>query len=232
MRFDLSHLARSWSYVSCAAGILCGLVVCPSLARDREPSFGGHRAAEPLNSYAAASARHHSPRREVEPRGGRYFVEFRSRYALSYGHTFLVYGQLNSRGEVGQVTADQVAGLHPAGEGPQLWSVGHVIPVPAETGPSDGDLEDQYISARFRIVMDEAQFRRVAAHIRRKQRTSVMWHAVLYNCNRWVGEVASYMGLKAPSNTMLYPPEYIASLRSLNIGRVRDSQQADTALHE
>ena len=222
MWFDSSFPGRSWTFIACTAGILCSLGASPALARDRAPFPGGNPATAPSSSYTAVGAQHPSVRREADSRAGLYFVEFRSRYALSYGHTFLVHGRLNARGEVGQVTADQVAGLHPAGEGPQLWSVGHVVPVPAETGPSDGDLEDQYISARFRVVMDEAQYRRVAAYIRNKQRTATMWHAVLYNCNRWVGEVARYMGLATPSNTMLYPADYIASLRNINARKVRE----------
>lgn len=216
----LNHRAPSWAFIVCAVGLFCGFGPRPTHARDRAALSPGHEVAAALNS--AGKGQHHTSRREADQRAGQYFVEFRSRYALSYGHTFLVHGRLNARGEVGQVTADQVAGLHPAGEGPQLWSVGHVVPVPSETGPSDGDLEDEYISARFRVVMDEAQYRRVAAYIRDKQETSPMWHAVLNNCNRWVGEVAQFMGLEAPSNTLLYPADYIASLRALNNGKVKE----------
>jgi hypothetical protein len=31
------------------------------------------------------------------------------------------------------------------------WSVGHVVPVPAETGPSDGDFEDTFVMVRYRV---------------------------------------------------------------------------------
>ena len=219
MWFGLNHRVLSWAFIACAAGLLCGPGRRPAHARDRAALPPGHEVAAALNS--AGKTQHRTSRREAAQRAGQYFVEFRSRYALSYGHTFLVHGKLNAKGEVGQVTAAQVAGLHPVGEGPQFWSVGHVVPVPAETGPSDGDLEDEYISARFRVIMDEAQYRRVAAHIRDKQETSPMWHAVLYNCNRWVGEVAQFMGLEAPSDTLLYPADYIASLRALNNGTVK-----------
>lgn len=210
MWFGKKPSARSWIL---AFGLSSALLVSGhdgAGARDR----GSYHDIGQTSPSAATASAPASPQLSREK--ALYFVEFRSRYALSYGHTFLVHGRLNARGEVGSVTADQVAGLHPAGEGPQLWSVGHVVPVPAETGPSDGDLEDQYISNRFRVVLDEAQYRRVSAYIKRKQRTATMWHAVLYNCNRWVGEVATFMGMKAPDNTLLYPAEYISSLRSLN----------------
>src|SRR5215210_1040205 len=89
---------------------------------------------------------------------GRYFIEFRSRYALSYGHTFLVHGRLNAKGEIGELSEKNVAGFHPAGAGPELWMLGHMIPVQAETGPSDGDTEEEYVSARFRVYLTEAEY--------------------------------------------------------------------------
>jgi hypothetical protein len=214
MRFAIITPARSWILACALTGLLLAFGPHEALARD--PAGFTESGAE----FPSTPTTRPHPSRER----GLYFVEFRSRYALSYGHTFLVHGRLNARGEVGQVTAEQVAGLHPAGEGPQLWSMGHVVPVPAETGPSDGDMEDQYISNRFRVVMDEAQYRRVYAYIKRKQRTSTMWHAVMNNCNRWVGEIATYMGLKAPDNTLLYPAEYISALRNINSRRSLEPQ--------
>jgi len=212
MRFAATPPARSWILACGLTSLLVAFGQDVAAARDRV-GFAESSRASP--SAAVASTTRSHPSRER----AQYFVEFRSRYALSYGHTFLVHGRLNARGEIGQVTADQVAGLHPAGEGPQLWSVGHVVPVPAETGPSDGDMEDQYISNRFRILLDETQYRRVFSYIKRKQRTSTMWHAVMNNCNRWVGEVATFMGLKAPENTLLYPADYISALREVNTRR-------------
>lgn len=63
----------------------------------------------------------------------RYFIEFRSRYALSYGHTYVVFGTANKVGGVGKM---EVAGLHPASESEVPYVLGHFVPVPAETGRS------------------------------------------------------------------------------------------------
>ena len=155
-------------------------------------------------------------RRAAPKAGGQYFIEFRSRYALSYGHTFVVHGRLNARGEIGPVAANMVAGLHPAGEGPELWSVGHVVAVPSETGPSDGDLEEKYVSARFRINLTETEYNKVSEFIRQKQANSPLWHAVLYNCNSFVADIATFMGLRTPSSTMMYPADFINNLREIN----------------
>ena len=149
----------------------------------------------------------------------RYFVEFRSRSALSYGHTFLVHGKLNAKGQVGQVRKEQVAGLHPATESTVPWMIGHLIPVVSENGWSDGDTEDEYITAAYRITLTQQDYAKVSSYIRRHQKNSPLWHAVLYNCNTWVGDVAKFMGLKTPGSNMLYPEDYISSLASLNGGK-------------
>lgn len=148
--------------------------------------------------------------------GGSYFVEFRSRYALSYGHTFAAFGKLNGRG---QIVSSEVAGLHPAGESSVPWMLGHLLPVPAETGPSDGDLDERYISARYRVTMNEAEYTKVVAKIREMQRTNILWSATVYNCNAFVGDIARYMGLKADVSTMLMPANYINGLRAANNGQ-------------
>lgn len=168
---------------------------------------------------AVAQSAKHAQGKVLNKDAGRYFVEFRSRYALSYGHTFLVHGRLNRKGEIGELSARNVAGFHPVGDGPEFWTIGHVLPVPAETGPSDGDLEEEYVSARYRVLLSEEQYRKLAAYIASKQASSVPWHAVLYNCNAWVGDVVRFLGLEAPANHLLFPADYIAEIRRLNQGR-------------
>lgn len=148
--------------------------------------------------------------------GKTHFVEFRARSALSYGHTFAAFGRLNSRG---QIETFEVAGLHPAGESSVPWSIGHVIAVPSETGPSDGDLEEQYVTARFRINLTEAEYRKLLVHIRKLQNNSPMWHAVLYNCSAFVADIGKFMGLQAP-HPLLYPADFINSMREMNVSRV------------
>jgi hypothetical protein len=211
---------------------LCGLAISPARAEDSDRPIPPSAAAQvqvpaqaehaqlPADEPARRGKAQAAGKRKTAERSsaGQYFVEFRSRYALSYGHTFLVHGRLGPKGEV-KLTPETVAGLHPAGAGPQLWTVGHVMFVPSETGPSDGDLEEEYVSARYRVLLSEAEYRTIAAHIRQKQKSSPMWHAVFYNCNAWVGEIARFMGLKAPANSTLYPADYINNLKEINGGQ-------------
>ena len=170
--------------------------------------------AAPAVAQAPAKATRTAARKQQAPRAaGQYFIEFRSRYALSYGHTFAAFGRLNAKGEI---LEREVAGLHPAGDSPVPWMMGHLFIVPSETGPSDGDLEDEYIAARYRVTMNETEYQKLVAHIRKLQAGSPVWHAVLYNCNAFVADIARYMGLRTPTSTLLYPADFINEMRNLN----------------
>jgi hypothetical protein len=183
-------------------------------------------APEHLNEVEVKPAAKPEP---AQSAGKPYFIEFRARSAYNYGHTFLVHGRVGQR-----ITARDVVGLHPATESPAPWMIGHFIPVISETGASDGDYEEQYVIARYRVLLTEAEYKRILGHMRYKQKNSPMWHAVLYNCNKFVGEIAEYMGLRAPFNALQMPKEYINELRAMNGGRKELSgpvREAASAIH-
>jgi hypothetical protein len=152
-----------------------------------------------------------------------YFVEFRARAAASYGHMYVFYGQVNGRGEI--IKSD-IAGLHPAGDANNCdncsvvtWTLGHLIPVPSETGASDGDLEEKYVAARYRVMVDAATYKKVAAHIAKMKTDTPMWHALWRNCVSFGNDIASYLGLKTPTFLWMEPKDYVESLRDLNGGK-------------
>ena len=132
--------------------------------------------------------------------GGQYYFEFRSRYAWDYGHTYVIHGRVGE-----PITKDSVAGLSPVGDDATAWVIGHYVPVPAETGWTDGDIEEKYVSARYRVYVSKAEYDRVMVYIRHLQATSHVWSAELYNCNAFVADIAKFMGLKAPQSTLIYP---------------------------
>ena len=101
-----------------------------------------------------------------------------SRYAWDYGHTYIVHGRVGE-----PPTKDNVAGLSPVGDDSTAWVIGHYVPVPAETGWTDGDLEDKYVTARYRVLMNKEEYDRVVAYIKDLQGRSHVWSAELYNCN-------------------------------------------------
>jgi hypothetical protein len=149
------------------------------------------------------------------PSGYGYYIDFRARHALSYGHSFVMFGRLDAKGR--QLTRE-VAGLHPASDNPQIYIMGHVIWVPSETGPSDGDLEDEYLAAMYRVYLTKDQYDRVVAFIRDLQRNSPLWHAALYNCSSFVARIANFMGFSAPGH-LEYPENFINGMKALNGGR-------------
>lgn len=193
---------------------------------------GGTASAGPTEGTGHASAlqvTHDQERisvaaQEVQPSRDEYFIEFRSRTALSYGHSFVVFGRLDA---AGRMINAEVAGLAPESDDPAVYMLGHVTPVPASTGWTDGDLEDEYITASWRIMLSEAEYSKVVANIRSLQDSSSLWHAVLYNCNAFIGDIARSMGYRAPFHLLL-PQQFINGLREINagppqIGQIRSS---------
>jgi hypothetical protein len=189
----------------CAAALLAGPDVRTAMAQpDR---------VMPAR-FVAAPAFHPHP---VSHLAGRFFVDFRARTAASYGHAFVWYGRLNSHGKVGAI---DVAGLHPASDNPIPYIIGHVFPVPSETGKSYGDLDEEYLTANYRVYLSDADALKVFAYIRHKQETSPLWLAGLLNCTSFIADIAAYMGLKTPATgTWMYPEDFVNNLRDLNNGR-------------
>lgn len=152
-----------------------------------------------------------------------YFIEFRARSAMTYGHASVVFGKLRN----GKVPVDakgvldprlvQVSGLHPASNDPAVWAKGHAVPVPAETGPSDGDFEDAYVTARYRVDLTEEEFRKVVSVIRKHKYSYAYWYAPNYasNCLGYIGSIAKHIGLKAPVVPSL-PKDFVNQMKRMN----------------
>ena len=141
---------------------------------------------------------------------GPYYVDFRARTAASWGHAFVWYGKTSER----QV---EVAGLTPAGD-ELAYVLGHVTLVPSETGASYGDLDPQYLTASYRVYLNEADASRVFAYIKKLQTSSPVWNAETFNCTSFIGRIASFMGLNVP-NRWQRPENYVNSLKEMNGGR-------------
>ena len=141
---------------------------------------------------------------------GPFYVDFRARTAASYGHAFVWFGKSSER-------KVDVAGLHPAGD-MLPYMLGHLMWVPSETGASYGDLDEQYLTASYRVYLNEPDAKKVFAYIRKLQANSPLWNAETSNCTAFIGSIASYMGLQTPFHLKL-PEDYINSLRSMNSGR-------------
>jgi len=171
--------------------------------------------AKHAESMAAVTPSAPPARSDVKPiqratARGPYYVDFRARTAATYGHAFIWYGKTSEK-EV------EVAGLAPAGD-TLPYILGHIIFVPSETGASYGDLDEQYLTASYRVYLNEADAKKVFAYIKHLQETSPVWNAATTNCTAFIGRIATFMGLNAPFH-LLKPEEYVNQLRELNGGR-------------
>ena len=178
--------------------------------------------ANAQTSSAASSADHWTVETQKAHRVGSkpYFIEFRARAAASYGHMYVLYGRVNSRDEI---VTSRIAGLHPAGDAENCincslfnWTIGHIVPVPSETGASDGDLEEKYVTARYRVWLTRAEYKKVDAYIRRLQADSPTWNALWNNCVGFGRHIAEFMGLKVPLFVWLEPKAFVDDLREMN----------------
>ena len=141
---------------------------------------------------------------------GPYYVDFRARTAASWGHAFVWYGKTSER-------AVEVAGLTPAGD-TASYIVGYFTWVPSETGASYGDLDPQYLTAHYKVYLNEADAKRVFAYIKQLQASSPVWNAETTNCTGFIGDIAKFMGLKTPYRWER-PEEYVNDLKAMNGGR-------------
>jgi hypothetical protein len=149
---------------------------------------------------------------------GPYYVDFRARTAATYGHAFVWFGKTSEK----QV---EVAGLWPEGD-EVPYMLGHLTWVPSGTGASYGDLDEQYLTASYRVYLNEEDAKKVFAYIKHLQATSPLWNAETTNCTFFIGEIANFMGLKAPFH-LLVPEEYINQLKAINGGRQTAQLTAD-----
>ena len=189
----------------------------PALAGVSAQKPGVHKravTANGLTSQASVESKSIDPstrkmRAETSARGP-YYVDFRARTAASYGHAFVWYGKSSER----QV---EVAGLHPAGD-VLPYVLGHLTWVPSETGASYGDLDPQYLTANYRVYLNEPDAKRVFAYIKELQASSPVWNAETTNCTAFIGRIASFMGLRVPFH-LQRPEDYVNSLKEMNGGR-------------
>ncbi|HXX04370.1 MAG TPA: hypothetical protein VEJ37_08550 [Xanthobacteraceae bacterium] len=134
-----------------------------------------------------------------------------------------MFGEVNAHHEI---IKSEIAGIFPAGDARDCpncsiyyWTLGHVLPVPSEIGASDGDLEEQYVLARFRVWVDEDQYKRLIAYINERKAEKGPWNAFFANCVIFGRDVASFLDVKMPvlaATALLYPKDMVEALREAN----------------
>jgi hypothetical protein len=203
------------------------LLFCVSLAAACLHGVPAHAQMIGQLNASADSAAAWAPSNKYSPRH-RFFVEFRARNAASYGHMYVMYGEVNERHEV---IRSEIAGFFPAGDSRTCencsvynWTIGHVIPVSSEIGASDGDLEEQFVLARYRVWIDAAQYKKLVAYIKQRKAHLGPWHAFLNNCVTFGRDVAVYLNLNVPPlmriapSVVMYPKDVVEWIRDANNG--------------
>jgi len=189
----------------CVLAFSAGLQIQAASAQTTAPKRQAHANAAAITESSPSASTGSHAQRPI------YYVDFRAHTAASYGHAFTWYGRADQK-------TVNVAGLHPASDSMVPYVLGHVIPVLSETGASYGDLDPQYLTASYRVFMDEAQAKRVFAYIRHLQATSPVWNAAAYNCVAFIQDIARAMGLRVPGTHLVYPEDWVNQLRALNGG--------------
>src|SRR6516225_11788049 len=203
------------------------LLFCASLAAACLHGLPAHAQMIGQVNASADSAAASVPSNKYSP-SHRFFVEFRARNAASYGHMYVMYGEANERHEV---VRSEIAGFFPAGDARDCvncsvynWTIGHVLPVPSEIGASDGDLEEQYVAARYRAWIDEPQYERLVAYIEHRKANKGPWNAFFSNCVTFGRDVAVFLGLNLPPllavapSIVVYPETLVEMLYDSNGG--------------
>lgn len=201
---------------------------CASTIKNYDSTFTADVTDTQIKSTVALASTKFTPLSSKAKRNSAgkklYFIEFRARSALTYGHASVVFGRLDRMGKVpvnGKGVLNpkliEISGLHPATPSNLPWSVGHVVPVPAETGPSDGDFEDIYVTARFRVNLTETEFQKVVAIVNKHKQRNKLWYAPVFamNCLGYISSIAKDMNLKVPRKPQL-PKDYVTTLKKLN----------------
>ena len=145
----------------------------------------------------------------AQERGG-YFVDFRSRPAYLFGHSFIVYGRLNARGKP---VDTRRAGIYPI-DGQAGLIMGSVWPVPASVRGVEDDYKER-ASNIYRRRLSATQYARLLRVVGGLKRSEREWNLLFKNCNDFAIEVAKGMDMTAPPSWL--PPYYfVAGLRALN----------------
>ena len=190
--------------------LLAALTLTVVLSSTIEAASAHEANKRVADANALVSAPQSTRRPVARAEKGPYYVDFRARTAASWGHAFVWYGKTSER-------AVEVAGLTPAGD---TWSyvLGHLTWVPSETGASYGDLDPDYLTASYRVYLNEADAKRAFAYIKELQASSPVWNAETTNCTGFIGNIAEFMGLKVPYRWQR-PENFVNSLKEINGGR-------------
>jgi hypothetical protein len=188
----LEHLGWTVAVSSVAMTVWAGPAVSQQVPSARDTPAASKKVATP----AASSG---------------YYVEFRAARIGTYGHSYVVYGRLNARGEPADF---HYTDRHPVGNY-GLMALGHVLPVPANTTWNPEVLQLP-VSSSYRHRLTAGQYHNLVRAVRLAQAEKApTWNAIANNCNHYAAMLARAAGLKAPENLQL-SYDFVPTMRDLN----------------
>jgi hypothetical protein len=157
-----------------------------------------------------------TPTASAAPTGGSFYVEFRVGQIGTYGHSYAVYGMVGGK--------PNYADLHPVG-GYAVMALGHLVPVPANTRWDPGVLALPVMS-RYRKTLTGEQYRKLLAAVQSaKANKAPYWNAMTNNCNHFIGQLASAIGLRVPGEFQV-SYSFVPALKALNEGTGQTTDRA------
>ena len=146
----------------------------------------------------------------------RYYMEMRMRHTplLPVGHVYIAYGQLGIDGEP---IDEKLTMLSPLG-GYVGAGIASALPMPGILKPigSDCTVEPE---AAYRISLSAQEYEKLLLAIKHKHEEKPTYHLFAYNCNHYLSDVASSVGILPPEN--IYQPSltYLYAMMDRNEGR-------------
>jgi len=140
-----------------------------------------------------------------------FYVEFRARDDSAFGHSYVTLGIIDTSGQLRETV---VAGFMPKTADDDRWSK-FGIPVTGSVGVSRSDFVRRP-NARFRVTINRVTYFRLVHKVRALRNAWTTYELLLRNCNNFLGEIASSVGLRTPIVTAQYSVHYVTDLRALN----------------
>ena len=136
-----------------------------------------------------------------------YFIEFRARPSVYFGHTFIVYGRVDASG---RTVERRHAGFIPGDD----FMMALIYPVRGTVGPDPADWALPS-TAVYRRRLSAVEYRRVVDKVQLLRATQHEWHFFFFNCNDFAIEIAETLYLhRLPS--LVAPKLWVDGLRILN----------------
>jgi hypothetical protein len=143
----------------------------------------------------------------------KHFVEFRAEMNVFPGHSYLVYGLVNGRGEIAKQSA-------PIGFYPHLGPVAGItlgwIAAPGTIEPDESEATGE-LKEKYRVLLTPEQHARLLKYIAGWRGQTVAWNLFLQNCNDFATGAAKAIGLKTPRGLgFTLPYVHVRKIRDLN----------------